>query len=133
MTKKEDIVAALKRMGYNPEFDDDGDIVLIYQMKALCLFPGNEDESYVSVMLPRFFDIKEGGESLALAVCNKLNRELKVVKTYLDENFKSVTALCEFYYDDDKSLENGIEKALSVIGVIRTFYRRVVEELSDDT
>ena len=133
MTKKEEIISALERMGYNPESDDDGDIVLIYQMKALYLFPGNEDESYVSVMLPRFHDIKEGEESLSLAVCNKLNRELKVIKTYLDEGFKSVTAVCEFYYNDDGSLDNGIEKAFSVMGVIRTFFKRAIEDLSDDT
>ncbi len=133
MTKKEEIIAALKRMGYSPESDDEGDIVLMYQMKILYLFPGNEDESYVSVMLPRFHDIKEDEESLTLAVCNKLNRELKVVKTYLDEGFKSITAVCEFYYNDDDSLENGIKKSLNVIGVIRTFFRRAIEDLSDDT
>lgn len=133
MTKKEEIIAALKRMGYNPEYDEDGDIVLIYQMKTLYLFPGKEDESYLSVMLPRYFDIKEGDESLTLAVCNKMNRELKVVKTYLDENFKTVTSVCEFYYTDDSSLEDGIENALNVLGVIRTIYRRTVDDFSVDT
>ena len=84
-------------------------------------------------MLPRYFDIKEGDESLTLAVCNKMNRELKVVKTYLDENFKNVTSVCEFYYTDDSSLEDGIEKALQVLGVIRTIYRRTVDDFSVDT
>ena len=133
MTKKEEIIAALKRMGYTPEYDEDGDIVLIYQMKALLLLPGKEDESYLSVILPSFLDVKEGDESLTLAVCNKLNRALKVVKTYLDENFKSVTSVCEFYYTDDSSLEDGIENALNVLGVIRTIYRRTVDDFSVDT
>ena len=133
MTKKEEIIAALKRMGYNPEYDEDGDIVLIYQMKALLMLPGKEDESYLSVILPSFLDIKEGDESLTLAVCIKLNRELKVVKLYLDENFKTVTSVCEFYYTDDSSLEDGIENALNVLGVIRTIYRRTVDDFSVDT
>jgi len=33
MKKKENLVAVLERMGYNPKYDDDGDVLILYQMK----------------------------------------------------------------------------------------------------
>ena len=35
MNKKELILKALEKMGYNPELDSDGDIMLHYQMKTI--------------------------------------------------------------------------------------------------
>lgn len=52
MTKKEQIMATLEKMGYRPELDNDGDILLRYQMKSIFVLTGDEDDSYVSVMLP---------------------------------------------------------------------------------
>lgn len=129
MDKKEEITNSLKRMGYNPVYDEDGDVKLTYQMKSIFFFPGEEDESYVSTLLPKFFDIEEGQESMALAACNKLNRELKVIKMYLDNDFKTVSCAGEFYYLNDASLEDSISKVLGLLGVAKTFFKRAFDEL----
>ena len=90
MNKKELILKTLEKMGHSPEVDNDGDIMLHYQMKAIYVMTGDEDEPYISMMLPQFHEIEDGNETLVLAVCNKMTRELKLVKVYIDQTFKSV-------------------------------------------
>ncbi len=84
MTKKELIMSTLEeKMGYCPEVDEDGDIRVAYQLKTIYVMTGDDDEQYVSVMLPQFHEIEDGKETLALAVCNKMTRELKLLKSML--------------------------------------------------
>ena len=131
MTKKELIMSTLEeKMGYCPEIDEDGDIRVAYQLKTIYVMTGDDDEQYVSVMLPQFHEIEDGKETLALAVCNKMTRELKFAKVYVDQTFKNVTATCEFFYSGKKSLEQNLEKSLELLGVVRTVFRNDMEELS---
>lgn len=131
MTKKELIMSTLEEnMGYCPEIDEDGDIRVAYQLKTIYVMTGDEDEQYVSVMLPQFHEIEDGKETLALAVCNKMTRELKFAKVYVDQTFKHVTATCEFFYSGKKSLTQNLEKSLELLGVVRTVFRNDMEELS---
>lgn len=132
MTKKEQIMATLEKMGYRPELDNDGDILLRYQMKSIFVLTGDEDDSYVSVMLPQFHEIEEGKETLVLAVCNKMTRELKLAKVYVDQTFKNVSATCEFYYANEESQEQNLRQSLQLLGVVRTVLRKNMDELSED-
>ena len=131
MNKKELILKALEKMGYNPELDSDGDIMLHYQMKTIYVMTGDEEEPYISIMLPQFHEIEEGKETLVLAVCNKMTRELKLVKVYIDQTFKNVTATCEFFYANEESLEQNLRNSLQMLGVVRTVFRNDMAELSD--
>ena len=133
MTKKELIMSTLEeKMGYCPEVDEEGDIRFAYQLKTIYVMTGDEDEQYVSVMFPQFHEIEDGKETLALAVCNKMTRELKFAKVYVDQTFKHVTATCEFFYSGKKSLTQNLEKSLELLGVVRTVFRNDMEELSND-
>ena len=118
-------------MGYCPEIDEDGDIKFAYQLKTIFVMTADDDEPYVSVMLPQFHDIEEGKETVALAVCNKMTRELKFAKVYIDQTFNHVTATCEFYYSSKKSLLQNLERSLELLGVIRTVFRNDMDELSE--
>ena len=131
MNKKELILKTLEKMGYSPELDSDGDIMLHYQMKAIYVLTGDEDEPYISMMLPQFHEIDEGKETLVLAVCNKMTRELKLVKVYIDQTFKNVTATCEFFYANEESLEQNLRNSLKMLGVVRTVFRNDIAELSE--
>ena len=131
MNKKELILKTLEKMGYSPELDGDDDIMLHYQMKAIYVLTGEEDEPYISMMLPQFHEIDEGKETLVLAVCNKMTRELKLVKVYIDQTFKNVTATCEFFYANEKSLEQNLRNSLQMLGVVRTVFRNDMAELSE--
>lgn len=132
MNKKELILKTLEKMGHNPEVDNDGDIMLHYQMKTIYVMTGDEEEPYISMMLPQFHEIEEGKETLVLAVCNKMTRELKLVKVYIDQTFKNVTATCEFFYANEESLEQNLRNSLQMLGVVRTVFRSDMAELSDE-
>lgn len=132
MKKKEIIMSALEKIGCSPEVDDDGDIIFRYQMKTVYAMVGEDEEQYVSMMLPQFNEIEEGQDALVLAVCNKMTRELKIAKVYIDQTFKTVTATCEFFYTDEEALEQNLRRSLQMLGVIRTMYRNNLAELSED-
>jgi len=132
MKKKELILKTLEKMGYSSEVDNDGDIMLHYQMKTIYVLTGDEEEPYISIMLPQFHEVEEGQETLVLAVCNKMTRELKLAKVYIDQTFKNVTATCEFYYANEESLEQNLRNSLQMLGVIRTVFRNNMAELADE-
>lgn len=130
MNKKEMILSILEEKGYKPEIDNDGDVFIRYQMKTVFVIVGNADDNYVAVLLPQFHEIAEGEESIVLATCNKMTRELKLVKVFIDQTFQNVSASCEFYYSDEKSLEERINHSLELLGVIRSEFRKNKTELS---
>ena len=132
MKKKELILSTLEKMGYSPEVDNDGDIKLLYQMKTIYVMTGDEEEPYISMMLPQFHEIEDGQETMVLAVCNKLTRELKLAKIYVDQTFKNVTATCEFFYANNEALEQNLRNSLQMLGVVRTVFRKDLAELSED-
>ena len=130
MTKKELIMSTIEKMGYAPEIDSDGDIEFVYQMKTLYVMTGKDEEQYVSVVYPQFYEINEEEDMKALVACNKVTRELKVVKVYVEPTFRSVTAACEFYYVNNKSMEQNLENSLQLLGMIRTVFRNFMDDLS---
>ena len=132
MKKKELILKTIEKMGHNPEVDNDGDIMLHYQMKTIYVMTGDEEEPYISMMLPQFHEVEKGQETLVLAVCNKMTRELKLAKVYIDQTFKNVTASCEFYYANEESLEQNLRNSLQMLGVVRTVFRNDMAELADE-
>lgn len=132
MKKKELILKTLEKMGHNPEVDNDGDIMLHYQMKTIYVLTGDEEDPYISMMLPQFHEVEEGQETLVLAVCNKMTRELKFAKVYIDQTFKNVTATCEFYYANEESLEQNLRNSLQMLGVVRTVFRNNMADLAEE-
>ena len=131
MTKKEMILEAIESLGYKPHVDDDGDICVRYQMKSIFFLTGLEEEQYVSVILPQFSEVQEGEETMTLAICNKVSREIKLAKVYIDQTLKSVTASCEFFYTDMDSLRNNVKHSLNILGMVRSTYFKVRSEFND--
>ena len=131
MTKKEMILEAIETLGYKPHVDDDDDICVRYQMKSIFFMTGQEEEQYVSVILPQFYEVNEGEETLSLAVCNKVTRDLKLVKVYIDQTLKSVTASCEFFYTDMESLKNNVKHVLNILGMVRSVYHKSKADFSN--
>ncbi|MCM1510980.1 MAG: YbjN domain-containing protein [Clostridium sp.] len=131
MTKKELVLAKLDELGYKPKIDDDGDIELRYQMKSIYFMTGDDEEKYVVAIFPQFLGIDEGDESLILATCNKLAREFRFAKVYVDHTFKNVSASCEFFYTDDDSLKDNLNHSLNILGVVRSAFLKAKQELSE--
>lgn len=125
------IVKVLDEMGFKLHEDEDGDLMFRYQMKNIYTVIGDESEQYLVLVLPQFCELEDCEEHVALAVCNKMTRELKLAKIYVDHTFKNVSASCEFYYTDENSLKTNIENGLNVLGIVRTFYRTIRNEIID--
>lgn len=125
------ITEALGELGYKVKVDEDGDLFIRYQMKTIYFMTGAEDERYVVSLLPQFSDIHEGEETLVLAACNKVTREVKLAKVYVDQSLKSVTASCEFYFTDGESLKDSLEHSLGILGMVRSTYLKTKAEFSE--
>ena len=92
---------------------------------------GEEDDPYTTVMLPNFHQIEDDTDIQVLAVCDKMTREMKLAKVFIEPSFSSVTASCEFYYANDEALELCLRKSLQILGIIRVAFRKALAELSD--
>lgn len=120
MTKQEMVVSVLQSLGLKPKIDDEGDVFVRYQMKTFYVMGTNsDDEDYLVVVFPQMYEIDEGEETKVLAACNKTTREIKLAKVYIDQSLKSVSASCEFYYNDEESLKVCLDKAIDILGMIR--------------
>ena len=125
------IIAAIESLGYKPNVDADGDVCVRYQLKSIFFLTGQEEEQYISAILPQISEVNEGEETFTLAVCNKVSREIKLAKVYIDQTLKSVSARCEFLYTDMDSLKNNVEQSLNILGMVRSTYFNVRSELND--
>ena len=88
------VISVLEELGFKPKEDEDGDLMVRYQLKNVYAMMGDADEHYVVFILPQFYEVDEGDEALAITACNKVTRELKMGKVYIDSTYKSATASC---------------------------------------
>ena len=120
MTRHEMVVSVLQSLGLKPQIDDDGDIFVRYQMKTFYVMGANsDDEDYLVVVFPQMYEVDEGEETKVLAACNKITREIKLAKVYIDQTLKNVSASCEFYYNGEESLKTCLDKAIEILGMVR--------------
>ena len=120
MTRHEMVVSVLQSLGFKPQIDDEGDIFIRYQMKTFYVMGSNsDDEDYLVVVFPQMYEVNEGEETKVLAVCNKITREIKLAKVYIDQTLKNVSACCEFYYNGEESLKTYLDKAIEILGMVR--------------
>ena len=123
MTKHEMVVSVLQSLGFKPQIDDEGDIFVRYQMKTFYVMGLNsDDEDYLVVVFPQMYEVNEGEETKVLAVCNKITREIKLTKVYIDQTLKNVSASCEFYYNVEESLKTCLDKAIEILGMVRSTF-----------
>lgn len=134
MTKKEQVFALLERIGYKPKYDKENDIYIFYQMKYIYFLTNDDDEDpdpFLSILFPQFAEFEKGQEALFLAACNKITRNTKQIKVYVDETYCHISGAIEFFYADEVALEYNIKKGLRILGVIRTAFSKALRELSD--
>ena len=127
MTRHEMVVSVLQSLGFKPQIDDEGDIFVRYQMKTFYVMGSNSDyEDYLVVVFPQMYEVNEGEETKVLAVCNKITREIKLTKVYIDQTLKNVSASCEFYYNGEESLKTCLDKAIEILGMVRSTFIKTI-------
>lgn len=131
MKKNEMIYNILEQMGYLPEFEEN-DVIVRFQMKPLIFVTNEDDEDpFVCILYSQFCQFEEEDSVLYLTACNKLTREGKLAKFYVDSSLHFVSSTLEFFFEDEDNLRFCIEKALRIIGIIRTTFRECIRELSE--
>ena len=112
---------------FKPQIDEEGDIFIRYQMKTFYVMNANsDDEDYLIVVYPQMYEIDEGEETIVLAACNKMTREIKLAKLYIDQTLKNVSASCEFYYNGEESLKTCLDKAIEILGMVRPAFVKTI-------
>lgn len=126
MTKQDMVVSALEALGHKPQKDDDGDLRIRYQMKNFYVMGTQLEENFLSVIFPQFYEFEEEEVTKVLAACNKLTRDIKLAKVYIDQTFKNVTASCEFFYNDEENMKVCLEKSLEILGLVRAGFVKTI-------
>lgn len=127
MTKHEMVVSALQSLGFKPQIDDDGDIYVRHQMKTFYVMGANsDDDDYLVVVFPQMYEIDEGEETKVLATCNKMTREIRLAKVYIDRTLKHVSTSCEFYYNGEDSLKTCLDKSIEILGIARLTFLKTM-------
>lgn len=128
MDKRSMVISVLEDMGYQPRVDSDGDVLFRFQMKHLYVLATQQEENpFLVIMLPQFYEMSEGEEIKVLTLCNKLTREVRLAKIYIDTNLTEVTASCEFFY----SLRMQLEHSLVILGRVRSVFRQALVEFEE--
>ncbi len=132
MTRQEKVASILQELGYKPQTDDDGDLRIRYQMKSFYVLGTQSEENFLSVIFPQFYEFEEREVTKVLAACNKLTRDIKLAKVYIDQTFKNVSASCEFFYNDEENMKVCLEKSLEILGLIRSGFVKTIRTFGEE-
>lgn len=131
MTKQEIVASALEALGYKPQKDNDGDLLIRYEMKSFYVMGTLSEDNFLSVIFPQFYEFEEREVTKVLAACNKLTRDIKLAKVYIDQTFKNVTASCEFFYNDEENMNVCLEKSLEILGLVRSGFVKTIRTFGE--
>jgi len=102
--------------------DDDGKRIIIrYQVNLIHICPNEEDETFVSILLPNFDDVTDENYSEIVMHCHRLNEKLKQVKFYTINDV--IIAASEFFYKEKEDLEFQMKLALGNLVEAKVSYR----------
>lgn len=104
--------------------EDDGEHIIIrYQMNVIHICPNEEDETFVSILLPNFDDVTDENYSDIVMRCHRLNEKLKQVKFYTINDV--IIAASEFFYMEKEDLAFQMRLALSNLIAAKVSYRNL--------
>lgn len=137
MEEKEKMDKVVKRMimkqltglGYMPREDEHGTISFCYRMKTFYIVVEDKTEPLVSVVYPCFVKVEKADLKAHMVVCNKLNRESKSIKVYMDSEFQQVSACIEFIHTGTRSLRQNITHAMEYLEPVRVAYKMILSDL----
>ena len=102
--------------------EDDGEHIIIrFQMNVIHICLNEEDETFVSILLPNFDDVTDENYSEIVMRCHRLNEKLKQVKFYTINDV--IIAASEFFYMEKEDLAFQIRLALNNLIAAKVSYR----------
>lgn len=127
MANLDDIISYLQGEGLMPSKDEDGDIVFKYQMNNYIIFDTPDDEPYLQIAMPHIYDVTDDNLVEVLAVCNNINRTMKVAKTIITGDCRSVWAVYETILDSNPVYDDFLPRALNILVETQKNFYEVVE------
>ena len=110
---KADLITAwLYNEGYKHEIDQDGDIHFRFNGKHMFFTVDEKDESYFRLIMPNVYEVEDNRVKV-LEACNTINRNYKVLKTYLvdDRLFLSI----EMFVDSTPEIGDFFERCCRIL------------------
>ncbi len=102
--------------------EDDGEHIIIrYQMNVIHICPNEEDDAFVSMLLPNFDEITEENYPDVVMRCHKLNEKMKQVKFYTVNDV--IIAASEFFYMEKDDLAYQMKLSLSNLIAAKVNYQ----------
>lgn len=102
--------------------EDDGEHIIIrYQMNVIHICPNEENDAFVSMLLPNFDEITEENYPDVVMRCHKLNEKMKQVKFYTVNDV--IIAASEFFYMEKDDLAYQMKLSLSNLIAAKVNYQ----------
>ena len=127
MANLDDIISYLQGEGLMASKEEHGDIVCKYQMKDYIIFDTSDDEPYLQIAMPHIYDVTDDNLVEVLAACNNINRTMKVAKTIITGDCRSVWAVYETILDSNPVYDDFLPRALNILVETQKNFYEVVE------
>ena len=127
----------LSEEGYRPYLDEDGDVSFKAQGYYLYIAVDDDSPNYLQLVMPGIKTIDMEAENsvietyCALAACNEMTRDKKIVKAYMSDSGK-VSLSCETYIDDTPLVGDYLETAITFIIRVCEQWRESYNEFMED-
>lgn len=123
MNKNYEMIKKVVEDGKYKVLEDDGEHITIrYQLNSIHLCPSEDDDHFVSILLPNFADVTEENFPNVVMRCHKLNEQLKQVKLYTIKDV--IIAAAEFYYQGKKDLGYQFRRGLNSVIAAKVSYHK---------
>ena len=127
---QEIVLDHLKKEGYVPELDKDGDITFRYQGLTFFIFVYENDKSYFRTMLPLFRISEEEDLVRALSACNHATMMTKIAKAFMT-NSNSVRVTTEIAVSKPQEFPKLISRCLEAAVSCRGSFLEKFRELKE--
>lgn len=128
MKQIEQICSILQGMGLAPAVDDNL-IIVRFEMKTITIGVASSDaddnaqeDKFVTMLLGGIYEIDDESEMVDLLLtCNKLNRDMRQVKTFITEDLKYINSSFEFWYCNEDDLKSSLGAGLFMFSSIKSY------------
>ena len=126
----------LRKEGFCPDVQDNGDVVFKYQMSLFLYVNNSEDEEFFQLVMPAICDVTEDNREIMLEAVNKLtmahlreainklNFSMKVVKATIFND--EVWLFFENILDNSPEVGDIIRRALSTLQGARHKFHEII-------
>ena len=124
----------LQDEGYKPSIDEDRDVIFKAQGFTFYIDNNTDDGTYLRIVMPVIKSLGDDPEATellaALAACNEMTREKKLVKAYLLDD-GSVSLSAETYIGSSPDISEFIDTAINFMIRVRSSWLERYNEIFD--